>query len=238
MERKERMGRDFYTRRRSRLLRQFDVAFKMVRSQISSEYGDEFAEKVITNARREYEEMIPQLPYVGGRGNTLTPIIYFSGWLVSLHRAMETRGLTPEDAVRVFFEAIRQALLRIPRPARRLLGRFMNSRFFVNRMKKMADKSQLRLHPGDWVFTLEEGNLEDYRWRAEYSECAVCKIFIAQEAEPLLPYCWVFDILISHLCGAGIVVEETIGEGGDRCIATFKYGREIPLPEWMRSWMQ
>ena len=55
------MGRDFYTRRSSRLLRQFDVAFKIVRNQISSEYGDEFAEKVITDARREYEEMIPQL---------------------------------------------------------------------------------------------------------------------------------------------------------------------------------
>ena len=100
--------------RRSRLLRQFDVAFKMVRSQISSDYGDEVADKVISDARREYEEMIPQLPYVGGRGNTLTPIIYFSGWLVSLHRAMVTRGRTPEDAVRVFFEAIRKALLRIP----------------------------------------------------------------------------------------------------------------------------
>ena len=86
------MGRDFYTRRRSRLLRQFDVAFKIIRSQISSDYGDEFAEKVTTDARREYEEIISQLPYVGGRGNTLTPIIYFSGWLVSLHRAMKTRA--------------------------------------------------------------------------------------------------------------------------------------------------
>jgi hypothetical protein len=84
------------------------------------------------------------------------------------------------------------------------------------------------------VFQVAEGDGEAYRYRVEYSECAVCKSMEAQGAAAVLPYCSVFDFTAPNAFNAGMVVESTIGGGGEKCVASFHYGRETPLPEWMQ----
>jgi len=57
----------YHTPRRSRLLRDFEQAARRVKPLIVSGYGVPAAEELMGEARREFDSLIPAIPYLGGK---------------------------------------------------------------------------------------------------------------------------------------------------------------------------
>ena len=88
--------------RRAMFLKRFDKAARHMRKAAASIYGDEFADEIVSEARTEFEVLIPEIPYIGGRKNrlssdALTPSVA----CVALYRALKRRGMTVEDAGKI-----------------------------------------------------------------------------------------------------------------------------------------
>ncbi|MDI6905844.1 MAG: L-2-amino-thiazoline-4-carboxylic acid hydrolase, partial [Candidatus Bathyarchaeia archaeon] len=121
-----------------------------------------------------------------------------------------------------------QALLdRYPKFLLHLLTRLWLFKYFMKRrMKKLAAESQKRRHLGDWVFTVIQGEGEEFDFGIDYAECGICKFFHAQGADEFTPYLCLLDFPKSKAFGLGLVRTMTIAEGAEKCDFRWKIGRE------------
>ena len=212
-----------YASQKPRLLKDFDRMVARVKRVLISRYGEEQAKALIRESRREYEALIPQIPYIGEKSPMLIFLLPTSRWL-AVYRALQKRGGTVEDAGRLLYEMMEAETKAIPGPVRRLLGYLWFSPLFLRRVRKRAAESQKRQYPGGYVFTHIEGGGRDFDWGIDYMECSSCKLLKAQDAMELAPYVCAVDKVSSELLGWGLTRTMTLAEGFEKCDFRFKKG--------------
>ena len=219
----------YYRDQKSKLLGDFSKFFeKYGRRVLVSHYGKGLADTIGKETHREYEELIPQLPYIGGKKNTLTKSLIQSAWALALFRALKAHGETADETGKMIYEMIETQLQSYPKLLRYLVGRWYFTRYNYNKMKQQAAKSQKRLYPEDWVWSFLKGEGKEFDWGIDDTECGVCKFFHAQGADELTPHLCKLDFAMNKALGMGLVRTMTIAEGGERCDFRYKRGRENP----------
>jgi hypothetical protein len=212
-----------YVPQKSRLLKDFDRMVSRVKRVLVSRYGEEPARALITESRREYEALIPRIPFIGEKSPMLIFLLPTSRYL-AVYLALQKRGGTVEDAGHVIYEMCEAEAKAIPGPVRRLMGYLWFFPLFLRRVRKHAAESQKRQYPGGYVFTYVEGNGRDFDWGIDYAECSSCKLLKAQNAMDLAPYICAVDKVSSELLGWGLTRTMTLAEGFDKCDFRFKKG--------------
>jgi hypothetical protein len=223
------MANNYYTSRTSKLLKGFDKAAKHMRVAVAARYGGGFAETALTQARLEFEKLIPELPYIGGRKNRLTEMLVGSTWCLALHRVFRNHGKTAEETGAIIDATVRAQFGRIPKPLRALAGIYMSSGLYLGRLRKQAAQSQERTYPGNWVFDVIDGHGSggggaDFDYGIDFAECGICKFYKDRDAEELIPYLCATDFPVSELLGTGLIRTTTLADGSERCNFRFKRG--------------
>ena len=65
----------------------------------------------------EYRTLLPQVPYIGGRRNPLTPALAMSAWAVAIYRVVLRHGGDAQDAADVLHGYLQTMVGRIPTAA-------------------------------------------------------------------------------------------------------------------------
>ena len=220
---------NYYTSRKSKLLKGFDkYRRKYSRKVLVSYCGDDLTNTIIKETRQEYEALIPHLPYIGGKKNTLTTNLIQCAWGLALYRVLKTHGKTAEEAAKSIYEMTETQLRSYPRFLLRLMGRWMFAQF---RLRKQAAQSQKRQYPEDWVWTFIKGDGKEFDFGMDFTECAICKFFHAQGADEFTPFLCSLDFSMSKAFGTGLVRTMTLAEGAEKCDFRYKRGREVKQ-EW------
>jgi hypothetical protein len=217
------MADNYYLARKSTLLRRFDKATARIYHVLVSHYGKEDAGILTKEARREYEAIIPQLPYIGPR-NPLLIFFIPTGWHVGLYRVLQRQRRTVEEAGQVIYDLTEAYLRSMPPYAHRLIGYLWFSSLFLRRLKKRAVQSRERKYPGDYVFQYIEGDGKTFDYGIDFLECANCKFLGAMGADELAPYVCAGDKLASEFLGWGLMRTMTIADGYEKCVFRFKRG--------------
>jgi hypothetical protein len=212
-----------YTLQKPRLLKDFDRMAARVKRVLISRYGEGPAKALIGESRREYEALIPQIPYIGEKSPMLIFLLPTSRYL-AVYRALQKRGATVEDGGRLIYEMWQAEAKAIPGPVRRLMGWLWFSSLLLRRVRKRAAESQKRQYPGGYVFTYIEGDGRDFDWGIDYVECSSCKLLKAQDAMELAPFVCAIDKVTSELLGWGLTRTMTLAEGFEKCDFRFKKG--------------
>jgi hypothetical protein len=225
------MNNDYYVSRKRKLLKEFDRTLERMRGLFGSRYGED-AEAMLQEAHREYEALIPQLPYVGGR-QPFTRFLISSAWYLSLYRVLKRRGETVERVGQLVYQATEAYLQASPRFLRRFMGFMTFSPRYLRRVKKGAQKSHERQYPGNYVYDYFMGDGVTFDYGVDYVECGTLKFLTEQGAPELAPYICPMDILSSELLGWGLKRTMTLAEGAERCDFRFKKGGEtqVAVPE-------
>ena len=225
------MTASYYVSRRRKLLEEFDRTLDRIRGLFVSRYGEDSA-AMLHEARQEYEALIPQLRYIGGK-QPFTRFLVSTAWFLSMYRVLKRRGEAIEEIGVFAFQASEVYLQAQPRFLRRFLGFMSFSPWYLRRVKKGALKSQERRYPGDYVYQHVEGDGETFDYGVDYLECAGCKFLKEQGAAELAPYICPGDILYSEALGRGLKRTMTLAMGAERCDFRFKKGGEtqVAVPE-------
>ena len=222
------MANDNDISRKTKLLKNFDKAARHMQSAASSIHGEELADEIVSEARAEFEAIVPEIPYIGGKKNRLTSeALIPSVACLALYRALKKRGKNVEDAGMIIDGIVQSQLDSIPRLMISLVGRYRSSKLYIRKMKKQAKVSQKRRYPGDWVFTIVDGAGEDFDYGIDFTECGICKFFSAHDAKELIPYMCAVDFPVSKVMNTGLVRTTTLAEGADKCNFRFKRGRKV-----------
>lgn len=221
------MAGSYYVLRKAKLLGDFDKAAKIMSGIVASRYGAGFADEAIRESRREYEALIPELPYIGGRKNRLTEALVSSAWPLALYRTFKRRGKLVEETGRVINELVEARLRAYPRLLLYAIGRYRFSGCFRSKLRREAALRQKRKYAGDWVTVFVEGDGIEFDYGIDYTECGICKLFRARNADELIPFMCLTDFPVSRKLGTGLVRTTTLADGFDRCDFRFKRGREV-----------
>ncbi len=213
---------DYYTSRRWQLMAGFDLACRLVKGIAVARYGGPCAEAVMRQSRREYELLIPQLPYIGGRPNPLTPIMISAGMFLALYRAMRLQGKEIEEIGTFVYKGVEKAYGLFPRFALHRVGGTSFNASSQRKARELALESQQRRYPDDWVYSVVEGDGESFDYGLDYTECGICKFFQAQGAGEFVPYLCCLDFIVSERMGTGLVRTTTLAQGGEKCDFRFK----------------
>jgi hypothetical protein len=86
---------NYYIARKMRFLREFELVAKSARSVLNEYFVGENVNGLLAETRREFEALILQLPYIGGK-QPFTEIIVFTGMLLAVYRVNKAHGKTVE----------------------------------------------------------------------------------------------------------------------------------------------
>ena len=225
----------YYTRRRRRLLAQFDWATRTVRPLFDARYGARAGDALIAEARAEYALLIPALPYVGGR-QPLTQFVIASGWFLAMVRVLQRRGETIEQAGPLVYASTAAFIEKMPRFTRRLLGHVSFSPRYLRRLRQRASESQAHPTPDGYVLAFVEGDGATFDYGVDYLQCATTQFLQAQGAGELAPYLCTVDRLYSEAFGWGLTRTQTLAEGYPRCDFRFKRGGPTRVTSVVMGW--
>jgi len=233
---KKQMGNNYYALRKSKLLKDFDKMVKRVRKVFVSHYGESLTDTMVGEARLEYEALIPQMPYVGGK-QPFTRFVITTAQFLAVYKALKRHDKTTvEETGRLIYEVCQEIMNSYPKFVLRLVGQINFSKRFLKGLQKRAAESQKRKYPGDYVYTFVEGDGKEFDYGVDYTECAGCKFLKEQGAPELAPYLCPIDILYSEKLGWGLVRTMTLAEGYEKCDFRFKKGgkTKVAVPESMK----
>lgn len=220
------MSEGYYLSRKKSLLRSFDRATHWVTTPLANRYGKGFCDSVLAEARREYEALIPHIPFIGGTKNRWTSDLVESVQMLALFRAMQARGRTSEETASVLYEGMRMRLARYPRLLLRLLGRLQFSPVFLRALQRQALETQSRAYPDNFVAEVVMGDREKFDWGIDFTECAIQKLYVTHDGLEFLPHVCKLDYLTGAAFGLGLVRTKTLADGADRCNPRLKRGGE------------
>ncbi|MBN1921578.1 MAG: L-2-amino-thiazoline-4-carboxylic acid hydrolase [Anaerolineae bacterium] len=221
----------YYSSQKDKLLKELAGFAKLMQPELAARYGEQLAIKIRQDTLAEYEKLLPQFPYIGGKANPLTTNLVRAGYVLALYRALQAQGGAVEEVGELSCLAQERKLKQIPAFVRRWMGQFAYSPARVRKMQVRAQASQARRYPGDWVFEVIEGDGQTFDVAMTYTECGIDKFMRSQGAEELTPYLCNLDYVTFAACGMGLVRTKTLGWGCDCC--DFHIQRKgIASPAW------
>ena len=229
------MADENYVSRTPQLLKSFDRAISLAKPLLIARYGDE-ADVLMQDSRRQYLELIPQIPYIGDR-NPLLDVFFFPATRhLGIFKAFREHGKTVEEVGQLVYEIGEAEIRAIPGLARRVIGILWFSRWFRGRVRRRAALSGEREYPAGYVVAFVQGDGIEFDFEFDYIECAVLNLYRQQGAAELVPYVCAIDKIASESLGWGLRRTTTLAEGGAMCKFQFKKGGQtcVPIPQSLR----
>ncbi|HEX8992051.1 MAG TPA: L-2-amino-thiazoline-4-carboxylic acid hydrolase [Anaerolineales bacterium] len=224
---------NYYLAHRGQLLRQFDGYGKHVRPVLLRYLGEPNLETIMAETRREYQNLLPQLPDIGGKQPFTQFLVFTALWLAVYHVTC-ARGNTVEEVGELIYEICRAFLHSYPVFLTRLMGGVgFSPRYLLNLQKRAAESRQSK-YVDDYIYDFVEADGENFDYGVDYIQCPACKFLTMQGASELAPYLCPVDILYSERLGWGLQRTTTLAEGAPRCDFRFKKGGvtkvRVPAP--------
>jgi len=225
-----------YLFRKKQFMKAFDRSLEFAKPAVASWLGEEQAYRFMREARQEYEELMPRIPYIGNNWLSLSFFIPTTRYL-AMYRALQRQGRAVEDAGRLAYLIGTEEAKAYPNIFRRFMEFFWFSRLFRALIKRRQIQSRQGRYPGESVIEYVEGDGEEFDYGVDYIECAVCKFLRAENAIELAPYSCAIDKPVSELMGWGLTRLKTLAEGYPKCEFRFKKGGKtnVPIPSSLQA---
>lgn len=219
----------YYTSRKEKLLRDFDATCALMGASLLARYDEGFANTLQREIRQQYEELIPEIPYIRGpRARALNTFLLISAQELATYKAMEEHGKSPAEAWELCHEALRLRLAGLPQWRRWLMRRFMFSRFVRGIVARRARKNE-RGRFGDFEIEYLMGEGSDFDFGVNYLQCGNYAFVKRHGGEKFTPYVCMSDIALSEAMGWGLTRTQTLADGCPHCDFRFKDGAETRI---------
>ena len=214
----------YYRAHKSKLLKDFDRTSALLKASLILRYGKEFASTLESEARQEYEQLIPEIPYIKGlRARLLNNFLLITAQELAVYKAMKKYAKPPAEAWELCHEALRFRLKDIPPWKRWLLRRFMFSQP-VRKIIARRARQQQRVRFGDFEVEYLVGEKEEFDFGVNYLQCGNHTFVKKYGGEDFAPYICMSDIALSEAMGWGLIRTQTLADGCSHCDFRFKEG--------------
>jgi len=218
-------NKNYYLKKKRTLMRTFKTGLIIVKDILIEQFGGTKFEEISAITTKEFEALIPQIPYVVENQNHLTEALINSALLLPFLRFFEKEGLNYNEIGRLTYDMFEAFFKVIPSTDD------IFSEEYINQLKENAKKSKLRKYEGDWVYDFIEGDGGTFTFGIDYYECGLFKFYRSQGVEHFMPIVCVSDFTGAQAYGYGLKRTQTIGNGAAIC--DFRFNKNGSTP---RAW--
>lgn len=218
------MATTTYLSRKTKLLADFERSMQRVEDTLIARYGEAEADSLAMESRREYEALIPEIPYIGERNPMRDFFLFPASRYLGIYRAFQAHGKSVEEVGRLAYEIASKEIQSLPGWMRFGIRAAWFSGWFRRRLKKRAEILLERKYQDDYLIIYLEGDGKEFDYGVDYLQCASCEFYRQQDAAALAPYVCAIDRVASQELGWGLQRTTTLAEGGEYCDFRFKKG--------------
>jgi hypothetical protein len=210
-------AREYSIYQKDNLMKQFDDLSKEHKEYLVKRHDASKVNMWISRARKDYEVLIPQIPYVGGEENRFSDMLVLTSTFIPLLKILREEGMSTRENGRMIVEtadALYQDISWI-------MKWLMTHAFFDDSRKRrrqvFAQRSQQCRFPDDWVLEYVEGDGKTFVVGSDYSECAIMKFYAQHNLEEFVPYLCLCDYAKWKVIGIEATRTQTLANGGSKC---------------------
>lgn len=224
---------------RRKYLRHLDRFARPARSVFDKKMNREASAHLIEDVRGEFEDILPQVPDIGGK-QPFTDLLAFTGMYLAFYRVMKAQGYPTEQAGCLIWEINSSIMEAMPRIVLKLFGKRIFTPAYSRNLMARAEKSQAREYSGDYVYEYVPGGQGSFDFGVDYLECGGVKFLRQMGAPELAPYLCPVDRIYSRMFNWGLKRTTTLAEGGPRCDFRFKQGgaTEVAVPAALENYLK
>ncbi|MBN1692473.1 MAG: L-2-amino-thiazoline-4-carboxylic acid hydrolase [Dehalococcoidales bacterium] len=214
------IDKEYYTRKKSELLNKFEEDVKRWNPLLLKQYGEIQSYRMTQETRQAFENLIPQIPYIGGDENNFTRHLVNSVRYLALYKTMKEYGKTAEEAGKIIYNGYIKKASESQSPIP--FSQRLTSEQRLEQNRQGAIRSQEKRYPGDYVYTFVEGDGRNFDYGLDFTECASQKLYHEHGTDEFLPYYCYLDFVAGKVRGFGFTRTTTIYEGHAKCNHRFK----------------
>lgn len=223
--------RDYYIKKKTKLMKDFNKYIFSIPKLLEEKYDDAKIDKIIKQMNEEFEKLIPKIPYIGGTKNYYTRVLVQIISNLAIFLVLEKEGLTYREIGELFYEFV-DIHHRIRKERHQRSGGDPTNLMFeptvINQAKFIAETSQKRNFPYDWVLEFVEGDGISFEYGLDITECGVYKIFKELGVEKYVPLQCVNRIREAHIFGYGVYRTQSLAIGAPSC--DYRYTKTLKSP--------
>jgi len=225
---------DFYVRKKSKFMRSFDERLVVVKNELYNKFDEKKSEELLSQMKAEFENILPDIPYIGGQKNPTTLVLVKCMSDLAIFRTLEKIGFSFREIGEFHYNYIiaaqnlrKEALEKAGRDA----SQYPFDPVYKDYHKKLTEETQMKLYPDDWVMDYMEGDGKTYDWGWDIQECGVQKAYKKLGEEKYLPFICLGDFYEAEGLGFGFSRDQTLGFGAPLCTHRFVKNYKTP-----RAW--
>lgn len=177
------------------------------------------------DAQTELDKLIPQLPDIGDKSVELDESMIMIAICISYYKAFKKQKLSAEVLGKMLYDLRAFQFAQMTEDEKNATTNEMFSSKRLDEQKEWATWSLKCTHPYNWAAKFIEGDDKSFDYGTDYIECGVAKVCHKFEADELVPFICLMDLLESHELGLGLHRSKTLADGDNLCDFRFKRGR-------------
>lgn len=225
------MKDDYYIKKKKKLMKDFDERMEAVNFFLKQKHGIEDSEKLINNIKLEFENMIPEIPYIGGQKNPTTLVLIKCLSDLAVFRILERSGYNFEE-IGLFHYNYSIRIHKNRRSILQKVGRdssqYPFETAYKDYQKTLCENSSKKEFLFDFVMEYVPGDGSTFDWGWNIYECAVQKAFKKFGSEKYLPFICLGDHYEAEGLGFGFSRTQTLGFGAQSCDHRFVKNVKTP----------
>lgn len=225
---------DYYNKRKAKLLTDFDSILSLSRKILGVKFNDAKIDEIFNLMKQEYEDLIPEIPYIGGKKNFFTNFLIGGAAILAIFRILEKEGFTLRDIGEFFYKFCdinnklrKENLEKIGKDP----SQYPFEKEYRDYMMVAAELSQKREYPDNWVADYVEGDSKTYEWGFNVYECGIHKFLKKFDSEKYAPIICLSDFSEANIFGFGFSRTQTVSNGAPLC--DHRYRKNFQTP---RAW--
>lgn len=171
----------YYVSQRHILLDGFDSMFDGASPMLANLCDEAAARIILVETRREFERLIPELPYIGGWDNPLTGRLVMAAWYTAFFIVTRRAGWSEQQAYCVLYE---------------IVGHWLAHSTWLGRggQEDTLSEPQTDTRPSEWIDVRVgvHGRIEEPC--TDYETCGICTFLREQDEIGLLSYICALDL--------------------------------------------
>ena len=215
-----RVVKDYYIKRKPKLIADFSKFIKVARGILKKKFPEDKINELIDDMKAEYEKLIPEIPYIGGRKNPFSILLIGGVSSLAMFYVLEKEGYSLRDIGEFYYE-FQDIKNSIRKRSLEKIGKdpaqYPFEPAYVEFVKKQCKQSKLKNYPDDWVGDYIEGDGKTFEWGFNFHECGIHKVCKRMDAERFVPFFCLADFSEAKILGFGFSRTQTLGFGALKC---------------------
>ncbi len=222
---------DYYVKHKKKLLKDFDKMCRLVKPILLNDFSSDDVDNIITSSAKEYEELLPELQYIGGKGNRGTNNLIMSAQALAFVKVLERKGLQEREIGKFIYNFIKAFIDSLPTLLKKLIGVVFKTKLGSSILLRRSASKKYVHYKGGWLTDIADNKDKKFDGGIDIKACGICELYKKQNAFQYVKYMCLGDYLMFGSFGVCLKRTTTMAHGAEKCDFRFHFD-EKPLEGW------